>query len=108
MNRLNGFGLFWFRANAVGSARSGEDVMSISQSKPAKRSASNCLASRLAAIHEASNDVSRFNLDNPRIVTRPPFAERAASGFIGLQHHSPAQVEGDASIRFRNVLVQRL
>ena len=37
-----------------------------------------------------------------------PFADRARSGFIGLQHHSPAEVEGDASIRFRNVLVQRL
>ena len=38
----------------------------------------------------------------------PPFAQRASRGFIGLQAHSPADLEGETSIRFRNVQVQRL
>ncbi|MEM7309875.1 MAG: DUF1080 domain-containing protein [Planctomycetota bacterium] len=38
-----------------------------------------------------------------------PFAERAAEGFLGLQAHSPASApEGEPSIWFRDVRVQRL
>ncbi len=37
-----------------------------------------------------------------------PFAERAPAGFLGLQHHSPDHVEGDASFWYRNVWIRRL
>lgn len=36
-----------------------------------------------------------------------PFAERAKSGFIGLQRHAP-ELDGDAYAWFRNVFVRRL
>jgi hypothetical protein len=36
-----------------------------------------------------------------------PFAERAKTGFIGLQAHSGA-VDGEASLWFRNLMVERL
>lgn len=63
--------------------------------------------SRLAV---ALNGILLYDVDTSTLVPEqgPPFAGRAPAGFIGLQHHSPAQVEGDASIRFRNVRVQRL
>jgi hypothetical protein len=38
----------------------------------------------------------------------PPFAERAARGFLGLQHHGAEHVEGDVVVEFRNLLVQPL
>jgi hypothetical protein len=37
-----------------------------------------------------------------------PFAERARSGFIGLQRHAPAAVQGDAYAWFRNIYVRSL
>ncbi len=38
-----------------------------------------------------------------------PFAERAASGFIGLQRHAPAgELEGDAYAWFRNIYIREL
>jgi hypothetical protein len=38
----------------------------------------------------------------------PPFAERAAAGFIGLQHHGPEHVTDEVMASFRGVHVQRL
>ena len=36
------------------------------------------------------------------------FAERAATGFIGLQRHAPGGIEGDAYAWFRNLYVREL
>jgi hypothetical protein len=38
----------------------------------------------------------------------PPFASRAARGFIGLQHQGAEHVEDVVMIAFRNLFVQRL
>jgi hypothetical protein len=37
-----------------------------------------------------------------------PFAKRAASGFIGLQHHGSEHVTDEVVVAFRNLFVQRL
>ena len=52
-------------------------------------------------------DVDTFELDVPSD-TRP-FAERAKTGFIGLQRHAPSgAVEADAYAWFRNIFVREL
>lgn len=38
----------------------------------------------------------------------PPFAERAAAGFIGLQHHGAEHVSAETCCEFRNLFVQPL
>jgi hypothetical protein len=39
---------------------------------------------------------------------KKPFAERAPTGFIGLQRHAPDGVKGEAYAWFRNVFVREL
>ncbi|MDP6423108.1 MAG: DUF1080 domain-containing protein [Planctomycetota bacterium] len=51
-------------------------------------------------------DVDTKEVKVPRGVK--PFAERAQSGFIGLQRHAPAHVADGNWIEFRNIFVQRL
>jgi hypothetical protein len=63
--------------------------------------------SRLAV---ALNGRLLFDLDTHALAPEsgPPFAQRAATGFIGLQHHGAERVEGEELAAFRNVFVQRL
>ncbi len=41
-------------------------------------------------------------------IARPPFAERAPRGFIGLQRHASPQASGEAYTWFRNILLREL
>lgn len=57
------------------------------------------------------NGVTLYDVDTHEL--RPeqgaPFAERATSGFLGLQRHAPGgEPAGEAMLWFRNVFVQRL
>ena len=47
-----------------------------------------------------------YDVDTREVEGQPPFAERAARGFIGLQRHAPDQVEGEAYAWFRNLYVR--
>ncbi|MFT4540229.1 MAG: hypothetical protein ACI841_000125 [Planctomycetota bacterium] len=47
-----------------------------------------------------------YDVDTHVIEGKPPFAERAIKGFIGLQRHAPAQVEGKAYAWFRNLFIR--
>ena len=42
------------------------------------------------------NGTELYSVDTHTLDANPPFAERAPTGFIGLQRHAPAQVEGRA------------
>lgn len=61
--------------------------------------------SRMAA---ALNGRLLFDVDTLELDVQPPFAERAASGFIGLQRYGADSVVGDWSVEVRNVFVQSL
>lgn len=54
------------------------------------------------------NGVELYDVDTHALDARPPFADRAPTGFLGLQRHAPAQVEGRAYAWFRNVFVREL
>lgn len=47
-----------------------------------------------------------YDVDTHAVDATPPFAERAETGFIGLQRHAPAQVKDDVYASFRNVFVR--
>ena len=47
-----------------------------------------------------------YDVDTLKVPGDPPFAERVPAGFIGMQRHAPAQVEGEAYAWFRNLLVR--
>lgn len=47
-----------------------------------------------------------YDVDTTKVPGKPPFAERVKTGFIGMQRHAPAQVEGDAYAWFRNVFIR--
>ncbi|MEZ5978587.1 MAG: DUF1080 domain-containing protein [Planctomycetota bacterium] len=65
-----------------------------------------CRGTRIAA---ALNGRLLFDVDTSKLEANPPFTERAATGFIGLQRHSdPEAVPGDTSVWVRNVFVQPL
>ena len=49
-----------------------------------------------------------YSVDTHSLEANPPFADRATTGFIGLQRHAPSQVEGRAYAWFRNVYVREL
>ncbi|MHC5011779.1 MAG: 3-keto-disaccharide hydrolase [Planctomycetota bacterium] len=50
-----------------------------------------------------------YDVDTTEVDADPPFADRAAEGFIGLQRHAPGgRVEGDAYAWFRNLFVRQL
>ena len=62
--------------------------------------------SRLAV---ALNGKTLYDVDTHALeAAKPPFAERAPEGFIGLQHHSPSQAREGPILWFRNLYVQRL
>ena len=56
----------------------------------------------------ALNGRTLYDVDTHGLEADPPFAERAPTGFIGLQRHASPGEEGDVMIRFRNVFVQPL
>jgi thiamine biosynthesis lipoprotein len=60
---------------------------------------------RLAA---ALNGRTLWDVDTTRVPGDPPFAERAPTGFIGLQSHESPHVDGDTVVWFRNLFVQDL
>lgn len=64
-----------------------------------------CRGTRIAA---ALNGRLLFDVDTHALAVEPPFAERVASGFIGLQRYGADSVEGDVSVRVRNLFVQPL
>ncbi|MDH3591348.1 MAG: DUF1080 domain-containing protein, partial [Planctomycetota bacterium] len=47
-----------------------------------------------------------YDVDTHKLDVKPPFADRALAGFIGLQRHAPKHVEGEAYAWFRNVFVR--
>lgn len=47
-----------------------------------------------------------YDVDTLTVEGKPPFAERAETGFIGLQRHAPAQVRDDIYAAFRNIYVR--
>jgi hypothetical protein len=63
--------------------------------------------SRLAV---ALNGRTLYDLDTRALVPEQgaPFAERAAAGFIGLQHHGAEVESGEPMVSFRNLFVRRL
>lgn len=48
------------------------------------------------------------NTEELKPMQGPPFAERAATGFIGLQRHAPGSVDGDAYAWFRNLYLREM
>lgn len=56
----------------------------------------------------ALNGRTLYDVDTRTLAAEPPFAERAAEGFLGFQRYSAEHVEGDVSVAFRDVLVQPL
>lgn len=61
--------------------------------------------SRLAV---ALNGVTLYDVDTREVPGEPPFAERAKTGFIGLQRYGSPDVKSDVALRVRNLFVQRL
>jgi hypothetical protein len=63
--------------------------------------------SRLAV---ALNGCTLYDLDTLALAPEKglPFAERAATGFIGLQHHGSEHVDSETTVEFRNLFVQPL
>ena len=56
----------------------------------------------------ALNGRTLYDVDTATVGGKPPFVQRAPTGFIGLQHHGSAHLEDEALVRFRNVFVQSL
>ena len=55
------------------------------------------------------NGVVLYDVDTHTLEVKPPFAERAKTGFIGIQRHAPAtKTDDDVYARFRNIFVRRL
>ncbi len=58
------------------------------------------------------NGVELYDVDTQaedfEVIQGPPFAERAEAGFIGLQRHAPAEVEGEAYAWYRNIWIREL
>ncbi len=59
--------------------------------------------SRLAV---ALNGRTLYDVDTLALDATPKFAERAKTGFVGLQHHGAHNVEDDTTVRFRNIWIQ--
>ena len=67
-----------------------------------------CVGTRMNC---ALNGTLLWDVDTAEIEPKsgPPFAERAASGFIGMQRHGAAgEAEGDVGVRFRNLFIREL
>ena len=56
------------------------------------------------------NGVEMYDVDTLKVPLNGarPFAERAATGFVGLQRHAPREVRGEAYAWFRNIMVRPL
>ena len=54
----------------------------------------------------ALNGSTLYDVDTTELEATPPFAERAATGFIGLQHHGAQNIDAETMIWFRNIWVQ--
>ena len=55
------------------------------------------------------NGVVLYDVDTHALDVKPPFAEHATTGFIGIQRHAPATKTNDeVYARFRNIFVRRL
>jgi hypothetical protein len=55
------------------------------------------------------NGRTLYDVDTHALDVQPPFAERAAAGFIGLQRHAPAgEIEGPSYAWFRNLFIRPL
>lgn len=55
------------------------------------------------------NGVVLYDVDTHALDVEPPFAKRAARGFIGIQRHAPAtKTDDEVYARFRNVFIRRL
>lgn len=61
-----------------------------------------------ARLAVALNGHVLYDVDTLSVGGTPPFAERAKTGFIGLQHHGAHNIEAETMVWFRNVSVQRL
>jgi thiamine biosynthesis lipoprotein len=64
-----------------------------------------CRGPRLAV---ALNGLVLYDLDTTQVAAEPPFAERPASGFLGLQRYGATAVEGPTALRVRNWFVRTL
>ena len=66
-----------------------------------------CRGSRLAV---ALNGRTLYDLDTTKLAPEQgePFAKRATTGFIGLQHHGAEGTSDEPMISFRNLFVRRL
>ena len=53
-------------------------------------------------------EIVREPLDTHKVGGQPPFAERAKTGFIGLQRHSGSHADVEAFARFRNFFLREL
>lgn len=49
-----------------------------------------------------------YDVDTHALEADPPFAERVAHGFLGLQRYASPAVEGDTAIRVRNMFMRPL
>jgi hypothetical protein len=63
-----------------------------------------------ARLAVALNGHTLYDVDTHALVPESgePFAKRAATGFIGLQHHGAENVNDEVMVAFRNLFVQRL
>ncbi len=61
--------------------------------------------SRLAV---ALNGHVLYDVDTHTVTAEPPFAERVAHGFFGMQRYSAPDVEGDTAVWVRNAYLQPL
>ncbi len=73
----------------------------------------NSLAVRVQGTRVATrlNDALLYDVDTREVAVpdgKKPHAERAKTGFIGLQRHAPEGVKGDAYAWFRNILIREL
>ena len=55
----------------------------------------------------ALNGRTLYDVDVEKVPAKPPFAERAQSGFIGLQHYVCEGAAGEDVVSFRDVSVRR-
>jgi hypothetical protein len=54
------------------------------------------------------NGRKMHDIDTHKVGGQPPFAERAKTGFIGLQRHSGSHADVEAFARFRNIFLREL
>ncbi len=64
-----------------------------------------CVGQRLAV---ALNGRTLYDVDTHALEVEPPFAQRATSGFLGLQRYGSPHVKDEYAARFKNVFVQPL